>query len=951
METMWWYLKAVLETLPWYGALQLWGIVAWPFFFGVFNRLPDRGYAASKAVGLLIVAYATYLLSHGAGQGFQWTTVAIASGFLAFISLIRLLRTYEYLAEFVRLRWQVCLTYELVFLAAFIAMVLFRAQVPQITYEISDFAAEKFTDFAVLNSLLSSPVFPPHDAWVSGFTLNYYYFGHFLWATVARFCSIGSEIAFNLGLASIFAYTLLLAFSLGYNLTAKLRWGLFSAFFIGLSSNIDGGLQILGVLREVLDGEVAPARWYMAYDFWRSSRAIENTINEFPAFSFILGDLHAHVSSLVVFLLGLLLGLQVWRSVRHAGSLLRYEWQNLDELLLLGLIFGALYAANSWDVVTFAAYVVGVFWSAAVCRQSGWTQRSLKGWPLFMLSCAVLAESILLTAIVAIVGITVLFRPYWVEFSPPNARLLRLPVELSSAPLEFAAHWFLLLMLPLVTTGVLIRRIYAHTGFGVVGESLSREKLHGWLVAGAAVFTLVIVSGCGVVAGGCATALVYLSYVLFSCDLASGIRFLLTMLGLFAGLAGFSELYYFDDIFTGAIERINTVFKIYYGLWPIAVIASVMAGSRLCRYVNNPQGRRRVRMLLVLICTLGAIYPIAGTLQRIGMSKHYPRPKDPAKALDGMRYLGFIQPDDYAAILWIRAFTPPETRIVEAPGKQYEYAGRISTNTGRQSLGGWLYHEWGWRGPDFEIERDERLKAAELIYTSRSLSETAKALLKGKFSYVVVGDVERERYPLLIEDKFSKLGAEVYRRGRTVIYALSQPLLQSWAQGAEEISESEKLLAGENQTTETEHAPSLALAESIETPLTSSQTMVLPRETSAPLSSYSETTSPIQGGESCSLPEITPDPTTQPGPSADTLGAKSASEQQKLTPLAPSDTVNSSSEAMPDTMTVDAEGTLAANMVSENFGLISSKTSEAQTTLSLSINEDKPQTSGSVLSE
>lgn len=948
METMLWYVKALVGTLPWYGALQMWGLVAWPFFFGVFNRLPDRGYGASKAFGLLMVAYVTYLLSHGQGQGFQWTTIAIASGFLAFISLIRFLRTYEYLVEFVRLRWRVCLTYEVVFLAAFMGMVLIRTQVPQITYEISDFAAEKFTDFAVLNSLLSSRVFPPHDAWLSGFTLNYYYFGHFLWATLARFCSVGPEIAFNLGLATIFAYVMLLGYSLGYNLTAKLQWGLFSAFLIGLSSNLDGALQILGVVREVLNGDVPLARWYMAYDFWRSSRAIENTINEFPAFSFILGDLHAHVSSLVVFLLGLLLGLQAWRSARRAGSLLRYEWENVDELLFLALIFGALYATNSWDVVTFGVYVTGVFWSAVVSRR-GADYHTLTGWSRVLWSSAVFLESALLGTILAIAGVTILFRPYWLEFAPPNTKLLRLPVELSSSPLEFATHWLLLLLLPMVTIGLLLQRVYARTGLGVLGEGFSREMFYGWLFIGSAVFTLAIVSGFGVVAAACLTVLVYLAYVLFHCRLPAGIHFQLTLLAMFAGLACFTELYYFDDIFTGAIERINTVFKIYYGLWSLAVLGSVMAGVRLFRYLSRPGGQRRARFLLAMICALGAVYPIAGTLQRIGMSKHYPRPKDAEKALDGLRYLIFLQPDDYAAILWIRAFTPPNARIVEAPGKQYEYAGRIATNTGRQSLGGWLFHEWGWRGRVFELEREERYKAAEIIYTSRALKETARLLLDGKFHYVVVGDVERERYPLLYEEKFSKLGAEVYRHGRTAIYALSQPLLESWAQSPDEVIEPQSSVPGE-QTTETEGQRSFVSAQTHEMTTTSSTMPLITHHKSRAITRQEETITTAYDRESETLGESTTQSISQRRQSDSQSRTAPAQEGHIVTP-AKVDAITSYGQTLHDSDSDSMDTTTALKMTSEDFHHPSGRIFAADTTLSTILLTEEVQTSPTSSSE
>jgi YYY domain-containing protein len=781
MKDVLWYARVLASTLPWYGALQLFGFVAWPFFFGVFNRLPDRGYAAAKVFGLLIVAYATFLLSHGAGQGFTWETVALASGFLAFVALVRMLRVLPYLAEFVRLRWRVCVTYEVVFAGAFAAMVLYRAGIPQITFQVADFAAEKFTDFGILNGLMTSRDFPPHDPWLSGFTMNYYYFGHFLWATVARFSGYGSEIAFNLGLASIFAYALLLSFSLGYNVSARLRWGFFAAFLIGLSSNLDGALQMLGVVRDVCGSNVPLAKWYTAYDFWRSSRAIENTITEFPAFSFILGDLHAHLSSLVLLLGGLLLCLQMWRSVRRTSSLLRYEWENLDELLFAAIVFGALFAANSWDVVTFAGCVVVALWCGATSARSGSEPEASRARTAAW-SGLILLESLLLTIILAVAGITLLFRPFWLNFLPPNTKLALLPADLTSSPVEFTTHWLLLLAPAVVLVAALLCGLYRNSVFWLVRIGLSREHFLAAFAVGAAIVFLMLVYGAGAVAALSAVAFLGLATVLLTFRQAASFRLLLGFAAFFCAAIWFADTFYFDDIFSGSIERINTVFKIYYSLWPVAGLMAVLAASRLGRLAGSPRQRRWGRILLASLVILGGIYPVAGSLQRHAMAVHYPRPKKPARMLDGLRYLAFVEPDDYAAILWLRAYTEGDARLVEAPGKQYEYAGRIGTMTGRPSLGGWLYHEWGWRGDAFEIERDRRFEAAEAIYESSSLAETARLLLTDKLSYVVVGHVERERYPTIREQKFATLGKVAYKWGRTTVYRLSATALEAAAQ-------------------------------------------------------------------------------------------------------------------------------------------------------------------------
>lgn len=771
-----WFFRVMVGALPWYAALQALGFAAWPFLFGVFNRIPDRGYAASKAFGLVLVSYASFLLAHAPQQGFTRNSVGIGVAFLVLLSLVRLGRTYEYILEFVRLRWQLCAIYEVLFAAAFGAMVLLRSKVPQITFEISDHAAEKFTDFAVLNGLLCSRVFPPHDAWLSGFSMNYYYFGHFLWATVTRLLGCGSEIAFNLALASIFAYVVVLAFSLGYNATGAMRWGWLAAFFIAASSNLDGSLQLFGIVRSILDGDLEWRRWYMGYDYWRSSRAIEGTINEFPAFSFLLGDLHAHLSALVIFLAGLLLCLQVWKSVRRAGSLLRYELENLDELLFLALVFGALYAANSWDVVTFASCCVATFWTAATTRpdqRQGANVIANVAWSL-----GIAIEAVLLTGILAAVGICVLFYAYWSEFVPSNAQLARVPASLQSSPGEFFVHWILLLWGPLVLAAMLASRMWHRMAFGALPTGLTREKAIA-LVALAATSTILgVVSGFGLVCSLSAIVALALWGSLVAYGRPPRLRLVLAFLLVFAVLVCLTEAFYFDDIFTGRIERINTVFKIYYGLWPIAALAGVVAWSLSVRFARGATSRRAVAIGLVATVLLSGVYPIAGTFQRIGSSRGYPPPNDPARALDGMRYLAYKNPDDYAVILWIRAFTDPEARILEAPGTQYVYTGRIGTMTGRPSFGGWLYHEWGWRGDEFAAERDRRFQVAEHIYTSPSLRETVRWLESEKIDYIVVGAQERERYPNLDEKKFLALGSVAYRHGESVIYRFSLPRLK-----------------------------------------------------------------------------------------------------------------------------------------------------------------------------
>src|SRR5215510_5808069 len=98
-------------------------------------------------------------------------------------------------------------------------------------------------DFAFLNSLLRGDAFPPADTWMSGQTINYYYFGYLAYSNLIRLSGIPSHIAYNLCVATVGGLGFGEFAAIGYRLTG--RW-----FFAGLSGaltmvvgNLDGFLQ------------------------------------------------------------------------------------------------------------------------------------------------------------------------------------------------------------------------------------------------------------------------------------------------------------------------------------------------------------------------------------------------------------------------------------------------------------------------------------------------------------------------------------------------------------------------------------------------------------------------------------------------------------------------------------------------------------------------------------
>ena len=119
------------------------------------------------------------------------------------------------LVEDLRRHWRYILGVEVFFFLALAAWAFFRAHNPEIA------GTEKPMEFAFLNGILNSSQFPPRDPWLSGYAISYYYFGYVQLNMLVQLTGVAPGIAFNLGLSSIFALTLIGAFGLVYNLVTS----------------------------------------------------------------------------------------------------------------------------------------------------------------------------------------------------------------------------------------------------------------------------------------------------------------------------------------------------------------------------------------------------------------------------------------------------------------------------------------------------------------------------------------------------------------------------------------------------------------------------------------------------------------------------------------------------------------------------------------------------------
>ncbi len=798
--------------LAWWVALEALGLIAIPYLFWVFPGLPDRGLAFSKLLGSLLLGYTFWILGTAqllpSGRG----AVLLACLLLAAGSLWLAQRAGPPLLEFLREARGTLFVYEAVFALAFFAWAFVRAHNPGIE------GTEKPMEFAMLNSAMLSTAFPPNDPWLQGFSINYYYFGYLIMGALTYLSGVPSAIGFNLALAFLFAATAVGAWGLVATSAALMsRWsspafpranhlfGGLAAFLVLLLGNLmgffelirahggggqalwtwlsikkdadpaSGAWNLLGVLPN--DAPYQSATWYPEepWWWWRATRVIDTisngqstdyTITEFPAFSFLLGDLHPHVMALPFALLALALVLHVLVRPQEDGPYT--PLRALREWLPLALVLGGLGFINGWDLGPYLALTMG-----AVALRSWHARGGLPDLRYLIVVGGLLGAGALL-----------LFAPFYLPLAWHVLGSLAQPAE-SAAVQGFPIGWwsgpstrplhFLLLWAPLLLLVAPLLIVAARSG------QRSLRILLGVALA-FALLTLLLVEGAYTLGGPAEATRVTLAVLqrtwpfLISAALlaplavAAARRQDLTELPVFplllAGsaflLLGFAESFHIKDVFG---NRMNTVFKLSYQSWLWLSLAGALTAYHVWRTETPLLSRLPARLWTgsaALLLLLGAIYLPAAVMSKTnGLA-------GPA-TLDGQAYLRHTQPDELEALRWLQR--QPDRRsgaVLEAVGPQYSFFARVSASTGIPSVLGWEGHELQWRGSDAAYRG--RAEEVDAIYLAADKAEVTQLLNKYQVRYVYVGSLERSKYPPESLAAFQQLWPLVFQNDGVAIY-------------------------------------------------------------------------------------------------------------------------------------------------------------------------------------
>ena len=826
-----------LPVLAWLGALELIALVTLPLTFVVFGPLSDRGYLLGKTLGILLVGLTVWLLASLQWMAFSRASIGVAIGLVAAVSLGVLAFRWREIADFIRRRWATIAIAELIFLAAFLAFVLVRMANPDLWHPYR--GGEKPMDFAYLNAVLRSTIMPPYDPWFGGGYLNYYYWGQFLTAMLIKATGILPTTAFNLAVPTFFALTAGGVYSIVYNLVrsagrrlddavgilgsaprgSAVLMGLAGVAFVAILGNLDGAIQVGQSVKSALTGGA-----FGEFDFWRSSRMMPpdppgHEITEFPFFTFLFADLHAHlmVIPFTVLVVGLSLAVVLAAMARAstgsgrtgnlAGKPVRPEpVEGLElgtslikrvfrrtlsvgtlRLAVLGVAVGSLAALNTWDVPMYLLVGMASILFAEFLAHGG-------------LGFMILLRAGVKSAFMAAVGV-VAFLPYHLAGetfysgieSTTNTTTLWQFLAISGL-FVFIVGTFAVDEVADGARGhfAALRRKFGRL-YDVLDGGEGEPVGVGWLVAviaGALLLAIALTAALTGVAGSTVpfvfalaalVALVGVALLIRDRPDAAQLGFALTLaliaLLLVVGLDFFRV--------EGDIDRMNSVFKFYLQVWVMLGVASAYLLWRLLRTQRSslsriPQVRQIWAVALALLVISAAIYPVLGTRDRLrDRFDGYVTPL----TLDGTAFMegaAFREHSgesinlaaDYEGIRWLQENVAGSPVVLEAVTPSYRWGGRVSMYTGLPSVVGWQWHQEQQRA-GYAYEVGWRTQDVQTIYSTADVEVALGLMRKYDVRYIYLGHLERIYFPEGMEKFEDGLGGaleKVFDNGETAVY-------------------------------------------------------------------------------------------------------------------------------------------------------------------------------------
>jgi len=804
----------VLAVLLWYLSLLLLGLLTYPIVRAVLPGLPDRGYPISRISGVLLLSYLVWI----AGS-FQIpvvrSTISAAVGVLALAG-----GTMAYVQRSgLRLEWRRyrsrILAVEALFLLFFAVGLLLRIANPDLWHPWR--GGEKPMDFSFLNAVLKSTSFPPYDPWYAGGFINYYYYGFVLLGVVIKWLGITPAVGFNLILPTLLAMIATAAYSIGWNLRAahaavgelvrvdaagkpcrlsRFQAGLVCASAVVLAGNLatvrmvlDGFVR-LGAGGAHIDGAgwITHASWLvqglirwtagsaLSYDnsdwYWQPSRAIPALhevapITEFPCFTILQGDPHAHLLALPVTFVVLCCALSFFLLARKRTM----NWRGwIGGLLFCGMATGALRAANTWD---FYPYLLLACFASAYSAWRLVRRLSIRGKMLLTFAGP--------TILIAVA--TVLYQPY-LKWYIPTYISFEFWKGSRTTPGAYLTHWGLFLFAVMAWMILESRDWMANTPLSALRVFRPYTQIL-WIAVLSVFLVVTVLVWIGVsIAWFVLPLLAWAALLMLRPRLHATKRFVLLLVITALCMTLMVEIV----TLAGDVGRMNTVFKFYMQAWTMLAIGAAAALAWMWPAMRSGASSvwQVTKTLFMVLAMSATFYPLVAVPAKIKdrIVNDGPHTLDGMAFMSGARYRdawGEMALDrDAHAIRWMQQNVRGSPVIVEANIRElYHWGSRFSVYTGLPGVAGWEWHVRQQHSalPDRWIS--ERLREIDDFYKTTNADQACAFLLKYDVRYIVLGQQERGYYPGDGLGKFTAGNGScwkpVYHEGDTVIYEVGGP--------------------------------------------------------------------------------------------------------------------------------------------------------------------------------
>lgn len=718
--------------MKWWLAVFLLGAGCFPLTNHLFRSFRDGGWVVSKVIGIAGTGFLTWFMVCCRLAAFSaGTCIGISAGMCVLIWSLYVWR-YRHrnnrkkrqgIAVFTEEKFHAALDGEIIFMLFFLIWTYFAGFRP------AAYGTEKFMDYGFMMAMMRSETLPAKDLWYAKGVLNYYYGGQYFAVFLTKLTGTQVAQTYNLMRTLVAGFAYALPFTLVRQMildicgrgekhreSAAVLGGILAGAGVSLAGNMHYVIvgKLLPWIRNIFD---LPEGDY-TYWFPNSTRYIgyypaenDKTIHEFPSYSFVLGDLHAHVVNVMFVLTVICLiyamvqkyrdcphSYQNRRSAAPSGSHKKFYKRIVQEALLepyvwmFAFFIGLFHWTNYWDfVIYFVMGGLGVIYCNYL-KFSSLADRKQR--------VRMTAAVSLLHAVWVFVWGSIFALPFTLQFTTMvNGVAL---AQNHSRPYQ----WWLIWGLPFLLTALYMICVF---------RDRKKEEM-----------------------------------------LPQSPDFFGVILGFSAvGLILIPELVYVRDIYEKEYARSNTMFKLTYQAF---IMFGILMGYTFVRlWLKRGHVIRKALAAIGFVCFAGCCFYI-GTAVHSWFGPVWD--KNQYQGLDATAFLETDFTEDASAIRWLNENVEGSPVVLEANGDSYSDYERVSAMTGLPTILGWYVHEWLWRGGTEDL--NQRIGMVETIYTSDDPEMVESILEEYEVQYIFVGSMEREKYSNLNDTVLQSLGTVVY---------------------------------------------------------------------------------------------------------------------------------------------------------------------------------------------